>query len=197
MDPIWAARLGLKDEACPLLVEHARRYNVWPYGGWDLCRGHMRPAPREGFPGPPYLDGGGCSATALQEILLQSHNGIIRVAPALSRLWSGIFQLRAERGFIVGADVHQGRPRLVEIRSLTGRPCRIENPFDGGCVVREGAVVLHEAGPGIVEFDTRAGAVYQLESAVKPASLSGTKSAEERFNVPRGYVHQGLPGRSD
>ncbi len=197
MDAIWAARLGLKDEACLLLVEHARRYNTWPYGGWELCRGHTRPIPREGPSGPPFLDGGGCSATALQEILLQSHGGVIRVAPALSNLWSGIFQLRAEAGFLVSADVHQGRPRLVEIRSLAGRLCRIENPFEGKCVISQGTTRLREAGNGIVEFETQPGGVYLLESAARPASSYGVRSAEERFNVVRGYVHQGLPGRSD
>jgi hypothetical protein len=197
MDAIWAARLGLKDEACQLLVEHARRYNIWPYGGWDLCRGHMRPIPREGLFNAPYLDGGGCSATALQEILLQSHGGVIRVVPALSILWSGIFQLRAERGFLVAADVHKGRPRLVEIRSLFGHSCRIENPFDGKCIVRRGMSVICEAEPGVFEFETEADGVYLIESAAKPVATYGARSAEERFNVVRGYVHQGLPGRSD
>jgi hypothetical protein len=53
MDAIWAARLGLKDEACLLLVEHARRYNTWQYGGWELSH-VFQPVPQEGRRAPPF-----------------------------------------------------------------------------------------------------------------------------------------------
>lgn len=195
MDAIWAARLGLKDEVCTLLSVHAQRFNTWPYGGWEVI--HCRPIPRDGSFGPPFLDAGGCSATALQEILLQSHADIIRVTPALSRFWSGIFQLRAQGGFLVASDVMKGNPRFVEIRSLLGKPCRIANPWPGRCnVIKNGETVLSTK-RRTIEFDTAPGDIYVLEPAAKPLATCAVKPLEERFSEGRGYAAHGLAGRND
>jgi len=195
MDAIWAARLGLKDRACVLLVDHARRYNTWPYGGWEVI--HCRTIPRDNSFDPPFLDTGGCSATALQEILLQSHGGLIRVVPALSHLWSGIFQLRAQGGFLVASDVSRGRPRLVEVRSLLGNRCRIANPWGGRCNVLNNQESVLSADDETIEFDTRAGDVYVIEPADTPLSTYTITPLEERFSEARGYAAHGLPGRND
>ena len=122
MDAIWAARLGLAEEACSLLVEHARKYNRYRYGGWDS---NDNSGFDNGLAVAPFLDAGGNSAFALQEILLQSYGGIIRIAPALSTAWSGTFSLLAEGGFLVTADIAGGKVRLATIESaLSGRLAR-------------------------------------------------------------------------
>ncbi|MBX7259755.1 MAG: hypothetical protein K1Y02_25595 [Candidatus Hydrogenedentes bacterium] len=195
MDAIWAARLGLKDQACILLAEHARRFNTWPYGGWEVI--HCRPVPRDNSFAPPFLDGGGCSATGLQEILMQSHGGIIRITPALSPLWSGVFQLRARDGFMVASDVWKGVPRVVEVRSLWGRRCRVANPWPGPCRVLHGNQVLLNCDEQILEFETSADEVYVIESVEHPVSAYTGKPLEERFSEARGYAAQGLPGRHE
>jgi len=199
MDAIWAARLGLADRACSLLVEHARRFNIFPYGGWFVYNhaSHTHRFPRHGIQTHPYLDSGGCSAAAFNEILLQSHNGLIRVAPAIDKTWSGIFQLRAEGGFLVAADIYKGHPRFAEIRSLLGRPCRVAKPWDGKCIVRQGREVVLQTHEDQIEFDTVAGKIYILEPADKPVSSYSAKAVEARegFKRMRGYRHQGLPGR--
>ena len=183
MDAIWAARLGLRDEACSLLVEHARRFNVFPYGGWHFnahaCHDKPFPHNRDLYT-KPFLDAGGCSATALQEILLQSHGGTIRIVPALSGKWSGIFQLRAENGFLVAADIHQGRPQFVEIRSLFGQRCVIANPWSQSCRVRSKGDVLLETTAEEISFDTEVGAVYTLEPTDQPVASIPACSIEQR-----------------
>jgi hypothetical protein len=133
----------------------------------------------------------------LQEILLQSHGGIIRVVPALSNLWSGVFQLRAEGGFLVGADVTDGVPKIVEVRSLWGKRCRIENPWNGPSNVLKGRNVVLSSDGKVLEFDTIKDGFYVIESAVKPAASYGMKPLEERYSEARGYAAQGLPGRHD
>ncbi|HOS03770.1 MAG TPA: DUF5703 domain-containing protein [Candidatus Hydrogenedentes bacterium] len=195
MDAIWAARLGLKDQACVLLAEHARRFNTWPYGGWEVI--HCRPVPRDNSFAPPFLDGGGCSATALQEILMQSHGGVIRVVPALSALWGGVFQLRAEGGFLVAADVTDGVSKLVEIRSLWGGKCRIENPWNGPCNVIKDKETIFRSDQKTLEFDTVTEGIYLLEFADKPAASYQPQPLEERYSEARGYAAHGLPGRHD
>src|SRR5262249_2347036 len=120
LDAVWAARLGLKDEACALLAEHARRFNRFRYGGWGSNDSSDLPG---GLAVAPFLDAGGLNAFALQELLLQSHNGFLRLLPAVAREWSGLFRLRAEGGFLVGAEFRDQEARFVEIESLLGNPC--------------------------------------------------------------------------
>jgi len=143
MDAIWAARLGLKEEACSLLAQHAAKFNRFRYGGWDSNDNRV-------FPGDlavaPFLDAGGLSAFALQEILLQSHGGIIRITPAVSSTWSGTFRLRAEGGFIVTADFAAGEVRVAEVESQLGKRCVVANPWPDEAVIRCGSVEVARSG---------------------------------------------------
>jgi hypothetical protein len=122
MDAIWAARLGLGEEACALMADHARKFNRFPYGGWTSNDSRFFP---NGLSATPYLDAGGVSAVALQEALLQSHSGVIRVLPAVSKTWSGEFRLRAEGGFLVSVAFEKGAARS-RIRARKG--CAVVNP---------------------------------------------------------------------
>lgn len=128
MDPLWAARLGLGEEASRLLAGHARKFNRFPYGGWTSNDSRFFP---NGLSATPYLDAGGLSAVALQETLLQSHNGLIRILPAVSKTWSGAFELHAEGGFLVSAEFEHGKATAVRIRSLLGGNCNLVNPWTG------------------------------------------------------------------
>jgi len=187
MDAIWAARLGRAEDACSLLVQHAQRYNRFRYGGWDSNDSNVHP---DGLAAAPFLDAGGCSACALQEIALQSHGGVIRVAPAICSTWSGLFRLRAERGFIVTADVAHGRTRLIEIESLLGAPCTMASPWDGESVVRCSGEVIGRFDGEQLTFDTEPGGVYLIESVDRPLSELSTAPVED---VPND--DPGLPGR--
>ena len=162
MDAIWAARLGLGEEACKLLGEHATRYNRFRYGGWDSSNSSVFP---DGLSVVPYTDGAGLSAFGLNEVLLQSHNGLIRVLPAVAKDWSGVFRLRAEGGFLVAADFADTKARWVEIESLLGKKCRVQNPWDYTCVVRVANRVVIRSKDPVLQFDTQVGGVYRLTPA--------------------------------
>lgn len=189
LDAIWAARLGLGDEASKLLREHAVRYNRFRYGGWDSSNSSVFP---DGLSVVPYMDGAGLSAFGVNESLVQSHNDLIRLLPAVSKSWSGIFRLRAEGGFLVAADFVEGSARLVEVQSLLGKKCRIQNPWNETCVVCSGDEVVWRSDSSIVEFETRVGDVYILEpesyplSACKPTPINDTPNQQP-----------GLPGRDN
>jgi len=60
-------------------------------------------------------------------MLLQSHDGIIRLLPALPDDWreGQISGLRARGGFEVGMKWREGRLIQATIRSESGEPCRI------------------------------------------------------------------------
>ncbi len=164
MDALWAARLGLGDEACRLLAQHAERFQRYRYGGWTSNDSRVFPG---GLSAAPFLDAGGLSAAALNEVLLQSHGGVLRVAPAVARDWSGVFRLRAEGGSMVTAELDGGDVRIVEVQSLWGRECVLANPWSGGWVVREGDQTLAQGNGALIRFATRAGGVYLLEAAGK------------------------------
>lgn len=187
MDAIWAARLGLGEQARDLAVQHAKMYNRFRYGGWDSNDSR-------GFPDrlavAPFLDAGGLNAFALQEMLLQSHNGVVRVLPAVAKAWSGIFRLRAEGGFLVAAAFEGGRPRFVEVRSLLGGDCTLANPWAGRCILREGGKVLRESDQPTITFKTRTGATVLLEPADRPVTGLRPTPIEDRPNAS-----PGLPGR--
>jgi len=189
LDAIWAARLGLGEEACKLLREHAVRYNRFRYGGWDSSNSSVFP---DGLSVVPYMDGAGLSAFGVNESLLQSHNGLIRVLPAVSKSWSGNFRLRAEGGFLVAADFVVGRARLVEVQSLLGKKCRIKNPWNEDCVVRNAGRLVLRSSASAVEFETRAGDVYLLEPASCPLSDCRPTPVNDTPNQ-----QPGLPGRDD
>jgi alpha-L-fucosidase 2 len=189
MDAIWAARLGLRDQACDLLAIHTKKWNRFRYGGWDSGNSSV-------FPGNlavvPYLDGAGVACYALNEILLQSHGGIIRILPAMAEDWSGAFQLRAEGGFLVGVDFQDGVPRFVEIRSLNGGPCVMANPWGRACIVRSQAKAVLESDEPILRFPTDPGAVYAIEPRDAPVS---TYRPTQVNDTPNGFP--GMPGRDD
>jgi len=159
MDAIWAARLGLGEQACQLLGQHAERFQRFRYGGWTSNDSRVFPG---GLSAAPFLDAGGLSAFAMNEVLLQSHHGVLRIAPAVAKSWSGTFRLRAEGGFMVAADFRDGQVRLAEIESLAGGECVLANPWSGPWVVRERSRVLAEGRGPVIRFATKPGGVYLI-----------------------------------
>jgi len=189
MDAVWAARLGLRDEACQLLAQHAERFHRFRYGGWTSNDSRVFPG---GLSSTPFLDAGGLSAFAMNEILLQSHNGVLRIAPAVAKTWSGTFRLRAEGGFLVGADFRDGRVRVAQIESLGGRECVLASPWPGPWVVRQqDRIVVQGEGPTI-RFATKPGGVYQIESGTRPASAYRPAAIHDAPNQS-----PGVPGRPE
>lgn len=191
MDAIWAARLGQGEEACDLLARHAARFNRFRYGGWDSNDNSGFP---NGLAVAPFLDAGGLSAFALQEILLQSHGGVLRLAPAVSASWSGTFRLRGEGGFLVTAHVADGAVRLAQVESLLGGRCTVANPWPGPCLVRCAGRQVARTADRQVSFSTSRGAVYLLEAAEgRPDGDPGGCPSEALHDSPNPLP--GLPGR--
>jgi alpha-L-fucosidase 2 len=81
---------------------------------------------------PFTLEGNFASAAGLNEMLLQSYSGTIRVFPAIPASWQDVSfkTLRAEGAFLISATRKDGLNQEVKIISEKGGICRIENPFD-------------------------------------------------------------------
>ena len=87
---------------------------------------------------PFTLEGNFAAAAGLQEMLLQSYSGTIRIFPAIPPAWKDVSfrTLRAEGAFLITAERAGGLTERVEITSEKGGLCRIENPFgQAGCKI--------------------------------------------------------------
>ncbi len=82
---------------------------------------------------PFTLEGNFAAAAGLQEMLLQSHGGVIRVFPAIPEHWQEVSfdTLRAEGAFLVSARRTAGRVEWVEIQAEQAGPCQLVSPFTG------------------------------------------------------------------
>jgi alpha-L-fucosidase 2 len=162
MDALWAARLGLREQACSLAAQHAERYQRYRYGGWTSNDSRVFPG---GLSAAPFMDAGGLSAFTINEILLQSHKGILRVAPATAKTWSGVFRLRGEGGFLITSEFGGGEVRRVEVQSLWGRTCVIANPWSGPWTVRDHGQTLAQGNEPTIRFATKQDGSYLIGPA--------------------------------
>lgn len=135
-DPVQAARLGLPN-TCEVILDHAKKHQKWPYGGWNSPGFPLYPGSSVGE--VPYFDGAGVNMMALQESLLQSHasvgdseisgGGVIRLLPAVRNSWSGCFQLHARGGFIAVVRFRAGQVEVAEFKATRDARLQVLNPF--------------------------------------------------------------------
>ena len=105
----------------------------------------------------------------LNECMLQSYSGILRVFPNTTNLGPARFQnLRARGAFLVSATWDGKQVSPVEIRSEKGGVARMANPWHPDRVavtVPSGNPATVEASGGVVSIETKAGVVYRVARA--------------------------------
>ena len=74
-------------------------------------------------------------ATAMNESLLQSQEGIIRLFPAFDLSKDGRFTLHAQGGFIVSSEIKSGKIAWVAIKSINGNECKLELPWANATLI--------------------------------------------------------------
>lgn len=101
---------------------------------------------------------------AVNEMLLQSHEGVLRFFPCWPRDQDARFcNLRAVGAFVVSAEIKDGRIRGVQIISEQGRDCTVQNPWPGHvvAVIKNGAAGESRSGETFT-FKTSVGATVSL-----------------------------------
>ncbi len=101
----------------------------------------------------------------LQEMMLQSWDGVIRVFPAWPSDTDASFTtLRAVGAFLVSAAHAGGQVTQVTSTSEKGQPCRIANPFPGETTIVDSAdkPIPCITDAGILAFKTAPGETYHL-----------------------------------
>ena len=159
--PIVLARLGLRDELAEILSH-------WPARWQFYCNGFGHYGPRDiqkaeaalrfrtnqvhdtarlrgktfSFPMWPFrhmgMESMSVLACAMNEALLQSYGGVLRIAPAAPASGQAHFTLHAEGGFIVSAEIVDGEPQWVAVKSTRGGDCLLANPWEEAHFYRNG-----------------------------------------------------------
>ena len=104
----------------------------------------------------------------LQEMMLQSWDGVIRVFPAWpKRVEARFATFAAEGAFLVSASWKEGAVSDLSIQSGKGGRCRLENPWKAKLTVVDDngqAVDVVEEDLGVVSFDTVEGRTYTINA---------------------------------
>jgi alpha-L-fucosidase 2 len=152
---ITLARLGLAKELAVDLDRFPGRWQIYcnGWGHWGM-EGEVNKdaeqffrtnmvrdiAGKEKFPFPMWpfrhmsMESMSILATAMNESLFQSYDGILRIAPAFPANKTGRFTLHAEGGFIVSSEIRSGEVLWICIKSSFGNPCKLELPWSKAVV---------------------------------------------------------------
>jgi alpha-L-fucosidase 2 len=161
-DAIQAARLGLGDDANQGMKTMLQKYQNYPNGMTNNANGVFE-----------YL---GVHLSAMNESLLQSYNGEIRVFPALPTDATMVtrFTLAAKGAFLVTSEWEGGAVKYIGLKSLQGNSAVVVNPWSPGTALQvrnlaTGAIGLTSS-DAILKFDTAANGIYVVERTAKPLS---------------------------
>ena len=113
---------------------------------------------------PFTLEGNFAFASGIQEMLIQSHTGVIRLFPAIPKDWKDVSfrQLRTYGAFLVSAEMKDGNVQEVIIRSEKGGTLRLFSPFIREAFHVSGNSKEFRNDGNILEIPTEAGEVIYL-----------------------------------
>lgn len=116
---------------------------------------------------PFTLEGNFAFASGIQEMLLQSHTGIIHVFPAIPSNWSDVSfeNLRAMGAFLISAEKRNGKIVKLRIYPEQGGTLHIVNPFGTDEIVINAHVGVIDNKNGILSIETRKGEWIEIQLA--------------------------------
>jgi hypothetical protein len=180
----YAARLGLAEEARDYLYDYGIFQHLKPNGlfAFDCPVNDGQRLTRWGMP-----DSNEAMTAVVCEMLIQSYDGVIRIAPAVPREWDAKFERFLGVGaFEVDAEIAGGRVQRVSLRSLAGSRCRLVSPWPGQTVeVRSnGRAIAFDVEGGIIELETQPNGVYQIRRTA-PGQAGQTRKEPTSYRNTR------------
>ena len=131
---------------------------------------------RSPLPNTLYREGGGpvietplAFARTVQELLLTSYGGTLRVFPAVPAVWQDVRfdTFRAEGAFLVSAERHGGRTKWIRIQSLAGEPCRLKTDMPRPQAAGGASLAIQRVADGVYELPLAAGQEILLKPGEK------------------------------
>ena len=199
--PVVMARLGMTKELAADLERFPARWQIYcnGWGHWGMedevnkdaewffrtnkVRDVASKSKDEKFPLPMWpfrhmsMESMSVLATAMNESLLQSYDGTIRIFPAFPANKTGRFTLHAEGGFIVSSEIRSGIVQWITIKSLSGNTCKFSLPWKSAIVQSNRRKTGQKINGEITELKTKPNEVIDILPAGK--DLSGWTSITE------------------
>ncbi len=219
--PVVLARLGLASELAADLARFPGRWQIYcnGWGHWGLEGEVNKDAEwffrantvkdvvsKEKFTLPMWpfrhqsMESMSVLATAINESLLQSYDGTIRVFPAFPANRDGRFTLHAQGGFVVSSEIKSGKVQWISIESRLGNPCQLALPWSNAVCQSNFRKKQNLSGETVTIRTTKNEVItiipegYDLKSWVvsgeNPASNEQVKyhpSGKTRLGIPRMY----------
>ena len=126
--------------------------------------------------GYPVIESGLVGAKAVQDMMLQSWGGKLRVFRGLPPAWKdAVFHnLRGEGAFLVSAERREGKLRWLSIKSEAGEPCILSAPLADGFTFQSSnpEVTCRRLPGGDIEIQLPKGAEVFLFNAGEPKTAA-------------------------
>jgi alpha-L-fucosidase 2 len=138
----------------------------------------------------PVIESALSAATSINELLLQSWAGVIRVFPALPSSWknAAFDNLRAKGAFLVSAVAQDGATKFIRIKSLAGAPCIVKMGWSSPVkAFGSRKFTVTDQKNGLIKLDIRKGEEVILYTGVKPGSFAITPVKDDNNNNYWGY----------
>ncbi|MDW5593203.1 hypothetical protein VSS74_02560 [Conexibacter stalactiti] len=182
-DPIWAARLHLPDEMRTLLVQGTDDLQKYPNGFTVHGKNDDPLVGRH-----QYSSWNAIVASALQEGLVQSYDGTVRIAASVPRGWNVSGSVEIGGGHRVSTQLADGVPTVVGIEAGASERVTIANPWPGAWVRvvaadrrgrghgrgghggDGGGTVVRPTRAATVDVPLQRGRAYTLERVARPAA---------------------------
>jgi len=186
-----AARLGLGEVArnylCDLLIFQQLKEN-----GFLAFINRSGIVPQQKRRELPWINNTvSFASAALDEMLLQSHEGVIRLFPAVPQDWKISFTgLRARGAFLVTSEYDKGKVKDTIVESEAGRRLKISNPWPGEklkVVEHPNNSVRYEDSNSVISFATVKGGKYFIAPENYRLGKSCSLITGKKRNKPRVY----------
>ncbi|MBK1827868.1 glycosyl hydrolase family 95 catalytic domain-containing protein [Haloferula rosea] len=160
----------------------------------NQLKSYLKPSTLYSEIGLPVMETPLHGATAIQEMLLQSWGGRLRVLPAVPGTWPDVqfSQLRGEGAFLVSARRGGGSTKWVLVESEVGGVVEVEPQLNDAAWVTTEGTKVSKLSPGVYRIDAPKGgmAMFWPEGTERPAmevSPVRARGAVHRFGLPKGY----------
>ena len=99
----------------------------------------------------------------VNEMLLQGHEGVIRLFPCWNKKMSASFEnLRADGAFLVSSEMKNEKITFAKIQSLKGRICRVDCPDIVSITKEDKSEIPFVKDGNLISFETNANETYIL-----------------------------------